>query len=176
MQRLFFMVYKDYFSIIEYYKKVVVPFNPRKYKVKSDKMMVCPLHDDVNPSMGIIKGKDGEELFHCFGCNQWGNIIELNKKVNRRLFKKYLSDEESLKDLCRLFNVSYDEVAETANKEIDEGIQFEMAIQSAKDRFDISDLKDKFIEGKIKGKNVGYFNALIMMMINELKKESNDID
>lgn len=170
------MVYSDYFSIIDYYKKVVIPFNPKKYRVKSDKMMVCPLHDDINPSLGIIKGKDGEELYHCFGCNQWGNIVEFNKKVNRRLYKKNLSDEDSLRDLCRLFNVPFDEVSINENKNIDEGVQFEMAIQSAKDRFDISDLREKFIEGKLSKRGVGYYNALLMMMINELKKESDNID
>lgn len=165
------MKYKDYFPIVEYYKKVVEPTNRSKYRVKSDKMMVCPLHDDVNPSMGIILNSSGDELFHCFGCNQWGNIVDLHKKVSKRLFKRYLSEEETLKDLCRIFNVPYENVQVQENvKEYDDDISKEVAIQKAMNRFDLSDYRRMVLDGKISRKSIGYFNTLTMMMICELKK------
>lgn len=165
------MNYKDYFPIIEYYKKVVMPVN-KKYWVKSDRMMVCPLHDDINPSMGIITGSDGDELYHCFGCNQWGSVVDLHKKVSRKLLKRYFSDEEALKDLCRIFNVPYNlfNVSDDKNSE-DEDIRREIAISSAIDKYDISDFKRMFIEGKLHKKSIGYFNTITMMMVNELKGE-----
>ena len=164
------MVYKDYFSIVDYYKTVVKPINPKKYWIKSDKMMVCPLHDDVNPSMGIILDKDGNELYHCFGCNRWGNIVDLNKRVNRRLLNKYLSEEESLKDLCTKFNVSYDVVSESTDNSTDDiDIKRELAMRDIESSFDISDYKRMYTEGKLKKKKIGYFNTLTMIMINEIK-------
>lgn len=165
------MIYKDYFSILEYYKKVLIPKNPNHYKIKSDKMMVCPLHDDVNPSMGIVVGKDGEELFHCFGCNQWGNIVELNKKVNRRVFKKYLTDKESLQELCNLFNVPFEKVDSEEQTVENDDVRIDMAIDKAIDKYDISDYKRLIVEGKLKKKGISYFNTITMMMINELKND-----
>lgn len=169
------MKYKDYFPIIDYYKKVVKPINSKRFWLKSDKMMVCPLHDDINPSMGIILNSEGDELFHCFGCNQWGNVVDLHKKVSRKLLKRYLSDEETLKDLCRIFNVPYEKVSEIGSKEIeDDDIRQEVAIQSAIDKYDISDFRRMFMEGKLKKKSIGYFNTITMMMVNELKKKGSD--
>ena len=162
------MNYSSYFSMIDYYKKVVVPVNKLRYWVKSDKMMVCPLHDDINPSMGIITDKDGNELFHCFGCNRWGNIVKLHKEVSKRLFKRYLSEEESLKDLCRIFNISYNDVFTETIEVVDDGIRSELALRDALDKFDISDYRIMFIKGKVQKKSVAYFNTLTMMMINEL--------
>ena len=165
------MLYKDYFSIVDYYKAVVKHINPRKYRVKSDKMMVCPLHDDINPSMGVILDKDGNEMYHCFGCNQWGNIIDLHKKVCRKHLGRYLSEEESLKDLCRIFNVSYDLVSESSDTDSEDNVDIkrELAMRNIESSFDVSDYKRMFTEGKIKKKKIGYFNTLTMIMVNEVK-------
>ena len=154
------MNYGEYFPIVEYYRKVVMP-KSKNYWVKSDKKMVCPLHDDVNPSMGIIYNSSGEENYHCFGCNRWGDVVDLHKKVSRRLYKKYLSDEEALKDLCRLFNVPYEKVDINNSKKIeDDDIRRELAIREAQDKYDIADFQRMFTEGKMKKKPVAYFNTI----------------
>lgn len=160
-----------YFPIIDYYKKVVQPVDSGHYRIKSDKMMVCPLHDDVNPSMGVISNSRGEETFHCFGCNRWGTIIDLHKGVSRRLFKRYLSDEEALKDLCRIFKVDYALIAESIEEsEKDEDIRQEVGIREAMERFDIVEYQQLFTEGKLKRKPLAYFNTLTMMMIAQMKE------
>lgn len=102
------LLYSDYFPIVEYYKRVVQPIKPSAYRLKNDKMMVCPLHDDINPSMGVIRNSNGDEIYHCFGCGRWGNVVDLNMRVKRRLMKVRLSEEESVKDLCKIFGVSPD--------------------------------------------------------------------
>lgn len=162
------MNYKEFFPIIDYYKRVVQPLNPSRYRVKSDKMMVCPLHDDINPSMGIIIGKDGSEKYHCFGCNRWGDVVDLHRKVSRNLFRRYLSEEEALKDLCRIFNVPIDKVVVTKETDENADVRTEMAINEAMDRFDIGDFRNMFIDGKLKKKPLGYFNTLMMIMVSEL--------
>lgn len=165
------MDYSDKFPIIDYYKKVVSPVNPRKYWVKNDKMMVCPLHDDINPSMGIIRSKEGKETYHCFGCNSWGNIVDLHRRVSKRLFNKYLSEEAALRDLCRIFGVKYEEVAEECNEEdsFDADIRRDMAMQKAMENFDISDFRDMIRRGKVKKKGVAYFNTIVMFMVDRVK-------
>lgn len=169
------MNYKEYFPIVDYYKKVVMPIS-KKYWVKSDKMMVCPLHDDINPSMGVITSKNGEENFHCFGCNRWGDVVKLHKQVSRRLLRRYYSDEEALKDLCRIFNVPFNEVNTEKEEYIeDEDIRRELALREAMDKFDISDFRRMITEGKIKKKSIGYFNTITMMMVNELKSGDSGV-
>lgn len=165
------MDYSDKFPIIDYYKKVVNPVNPRKYWVKNDKMMVCPLHDDVNPSMGIIRGKDGKETYHCFGCNSWGNVVELHQRVSKRLFGKYITEDGAIRDLCRLFDVDYEEVSVGSDKEdsFDADIRRDNAMQKAMSQFDISDFRNKLLQGKVEKKGVAYFNTLVMIMVDKVK-------
>lgn len=162
--------YKDYFPIVEYYKKVVQPVNPSHYRIKSDKMMVCPLHDDINPSMGVMNSKGDKELFHCFGCNQWGDVVDLHIRVSRKLFKKYLSEEEAIKDLCRIFNVPFEKFEKELNMAtLDADIKQEIALRDNMGKFDISDFREMYIKGKLNKKSVAYFNTITMMMVNELK-------
>lgn len=158
--------------IIDYYKKVVVPVNPKRYWVKNDKMMVCPLHDDVNPSMGIIKGKDGKETFHCFGCNAWGTVVDLHRRVSKRLYNKYLSETDALKDLCRLFDLDYEEESSIEDTStFDEDMRVDYDMRKAMESFDISDFRNMLRQGKVERKGVAYFNTLVMIMINQLKEE-----
>jgi len=165
------MLYRDKFPIIDYYKKVVIPINPKRYWIKSDKMMVCPLHDDINPSMGIMIDSSGNELYHCFGCNRWGSVVDLHKKVTRQLKRRYISDEESLKELCNIFDVSYDSVSIPENNVIEDiDIRRDLAIKEAQGKFDISDFQRMMTDGKIKRKGIAYFNTLVMIMVNEIKR------
>jgi hypothetical protein len=43
-----------------------------KLTIYKDNFIICPFHDDKNPSLGIDFEKN---IFHCFGCGSKGNII-----------------------------------------------------------------------------------------------------
>jgi len=43
--------------------------NPYSYQC------LCPFHEDTNPSMRISQ-KNGKWLWHCFGCNKSGNVLD----------------------------------------------------------------------------------------------------
>ena len=164
------MNYSKYFPVREYYRKYIIPINPNRYRDTSDKM-VCPVHDDHDPSLGIIHSKKDGEICHCFGCNFWGNIVELHQRVNRRLFKKYLSEEEAIKDLCRIFKIDYNTLPkEVSTKDLEKGLRQEIALNEALEGFDIGDFKQMIIEGKRNKKGITYFNTLMMIAINELKE------
>lgn len=164
------MNYNKYFPIDEYYKKIVVPINPNRYRTKSDKMFVCPVHNDHDPSLGIIRSKDGD-ICHCFGCNFWGNVVELHQRVSKRHFKKYLSEEEAVRDLCKIFKVDFEELPkEDLNSNINRGTRQELELEKSMERFDIGDFQRLLYEGKKKKKSIGYFNAVIMTMVDSCKE------
>lgn len=164
------MDYSKYFPILEYYRKFVQPINSSRYKIKNDRMMVCPLHNDHDPSMGIMENGKYGEIFHCFGCGAWGNIIKLHIGVMKRLRGIIFSHDEAIKDLCRIFSIDYDKLPkeEDINVEDKELLQ-EIALEEVIEKFDVSDYRNLFLEGKRKKKNIVYFNTLTMMMISELK-------
>jgi len=165
------MNYNNYFPIVEYYKKVVVPINPDRYKVKSDKMFVCPVHNDHDPSLGLIPSKSGDTC-HCFGCNFWGDVVELHQRVSRRLLKKYLSEDDAIHDLCKIFNVDYKSLPLDSNGGgLDKGLKQEVALNDAMGNFDIGDFKHLVYEGKRQKRPIGYFNALVMTMIDSCREE-----
>lgn len=170
------MNYKRYFPIEEYYKKVIIPLNPKRFHYGSGGKMVCPLHSDHDPSLGVIEKKDSE-VCHCFGCGYWGDVVDLNIDINRRYKGKHLNRKESIDDLCYVFELSRGTVAE---EETDVGDSRSKdtkrldLISSKDENFDISDMRYSFLDGKLKKKGVGYFNALMMSMIYELKKKEDD--
>lgn len=41
----------------------------------------CPFHEERTPSFTIFVGKDGIERFHCFGCNERGDLIDFVKML-----------------------------------------------------------------------------------------------
>lgn len=161
--------YSVYFPLSDYYEKVLIPVNSKFKVVKGDKRICC-VHDDNDPSLGAIK-KKGYEIYHCFGCNFWGNIIDLHKRVSYKYFKKVLTDDEAKRDLCRIFNVNYNtlpkEEVDDLNSIADKDIRKEVAMRRAMEKFDIGDFDRGIIEGKIEGRGIAYFNTLLVRVIAE---------
>lgn len=155
--------YSGYFPMLEYYDKIVAPIS-KKYQIKSNRMRVCPLHDDHDPSLGIIKDEKRGEIYHCFGCNRYGNIVKLHQGVSQRLFNKHLTYTESIKELCNIFSVNYSSLPK--EDEVEEP-NIDLEFKEALNRFDISDFKERIIYGKVNNKPIGYFNTLLAVMINE---------
>ena len=47
-------------------------------KIKNGKAL-CPFHDDKEPSLGF---SDEKNIFHCFGCNAKGDIVEFVRRMD----------------------------------------------------------------------------------------------
>ena len=167
------MNYSEFFSIEDYYTRMVMPSNRRfKKEVSGSKvMMVCPFHNDHDPSLGIIKKKSGEEICHCFGCNYWGDIVKVPQDFVKRYQNRYINPEESLVELCNIFDVDRDSLPVENLKDIEDmGSRQESELLKAMDDFDIGDFKYMITDGKRKKKGVGYYNTLLMVMVAKMKE------
>ena len=167
------MNYSEFFPIEEYYKRVIQP-SSRNYKISysgNRPMMVCPFHNDHDPSLGIIKKKSGEEICHCFGCNYWGDIVKVHQDFNKRIKGRYVKPEDALIELCNIFGVSRDSLpVDDLGSIEDKGSRQEYGLIKAMDSFDIGDFKYMIAEGKRQRKGIGYFNTLLMVMVNQVKE------
>lgn len=172
---ILFMKCNECFPIDVYYRRVVIPLDRKRFRIGSGGKMVCPLHDDHDPSLGVT---DSGKL-HCFGCGYWGNdVVDLHILVMKKYKKIYMSRKEAINDLCRIFGVDKDTVEEAdLDDEKSSDVKRDGMIEDMQYRFDISDFRHLLIEGKLKGRNIGYFNALMMSRIYEIKqskRENND--
>lgn len=75
------------------------------FKVNRSGMIVCPFHNDKNPSMKVDK------RFHCFGCGADGDVIDFTAK----LFG--LGLKEAAMKLADDFSVTYDSRGRASPKE-----------------------------------------------------------
>lgn len=110
-------------TVIDYYNRYIVPFSPKYsygYRGIGSKV-VCPFHDDVAPSMGVLEdSKKGVQIFHCFGCGAKGTVITLHE----RFCKEHKGIElpkhvDYIKSLADMYGVQLSEVQtyEEVNKE-----------------------------------------------------------
>lgn len=66
------------------------------FRVNRTGKIICPFHDDKNPSMKVDK------RFHCFGCGADGDVIDFVSKLYG------ISSLEGAKKLALDFGISYD--------------------------------------------------------------------
>lgn len=164
------MNYSKYFPILDYYDKVVGNIDKR-FKYIKDGRRICPFHGDTDPSLGIPKG-GSEDKMHCFGCNWWGNVVDMHIKVSRMYFNKMLSKDQALYELCQLFGVDYKKLPKDDgskdSKDVENSyIRREMAIQEAMGKYTLADFKEDIMIGKMENKGIRYFNSLLVHILEE---------
>lgn len=113
----------------EYYDKVFgsdIRYNQFLFGNGQSKV-ICPFHDDIAPSLGIVKDKDGVEVFNCFGCGAKGTVVTMHEKTCS--LKNAGGDKIShLRDLASAFGidlkmtVSESEIYSKMSANIDYGV------------------------------------------------------
>lgn len=69
------------------------------------RMAICPLHDDHDPSLGLIKGKHGGLLAHCFGCGWTGSVSAMHRRLMSEELGRSVSEEEACRDICSKWGI-----------------------------------------------------------------------
>lgn len=106
-------------TIERYYSRFVQPLDSDFQKASFEngsKLVLCCFHDDLNPSLGLINHKTlkGVKIYHCFGCNAVGTVVRMHQHIERAYHKRTLTEEESARELCKLFDVPLDTTAALA--------------------------------------------------------------
>lgn len=93
-----------------YYQRFIVPLDKRRYGYHTPSVSgqkgVCPLHDDVKPSLGILNGRDGRERFNCFGCQSFGHVVDLHRKMQSRHYNRNMGNVDAAYDLLSLMGIA----------------------------------------------------------------------
>ena len=71
----------------------------------SRKGIICPFHNDVNPSFKVYsKGN----LLHCFGCGTTLGVVSSLVRVSK-LKGKPMSEDEAINTICELYDIEYED-------------------------------------------------------------------
>lgn len=158
--------------IEEYYLRRVYPLGT-KYQVSVPRtgkgLGLCPLHEDLAPSMGIVQGRDGRERFNCFGCESYGHIVDLHRKVENRHHGRRMSNDQSARELISMWHLDLDMFLEHVldDGELDTDVRGrELRRKRDKEaiyaRYDSTMFRSDLLKALSEGKGTAYYNALLM--------------
>lgn len=77
---------------------------------------ICPLHAETDASFKVFR-KNGLTLFHCFGCDCGGTVVDLFRRIEYQKRGITYSKDDAAKNLLKLYG--FDEDIEEAIKEVD---------------------------------------------------------
>jgi len=94
-------------SLPEHINKVIIPAYPKKYKGDANKdisvsAIICPFHDDTDPSFSYEKRRN---FANCFGCSVGGNVIGIHRAFMSIQLKSKVSYVDALLDLANMYKV-----------------------------------------------------------------------
>lgn len=170
-----------------YYDRFITKLDP-SYAVSvpsrvRNKRGLCPFHDDKAPSLGILLSDDGRERFNCFGCREWGHVVDMHRKVELRYHSRKFSPDDAARDLLRLFDIDEgiftphirDTRAQlTQEEKLSKEARRRIATEEILNRFDVENYRGLVLSGVSTGKGTGYFNSILHRMTSETKDPLED--
>lgn len=131
-------------NIADYYDMYVAPKDERyaEHSLNGENLVVCPLHADVNPSMGLIRHKHikGVQVFHCFGCHASGNIIRFHQRIESQFSHRELSEKDACMELAKMFDIPTEDFDELDDDDFEGNyIRTLKELDSMKNRYSVQD-------------------------------------
>lgn len=134
-------------------------------------MGLCPFHEDSNPSMHVSK-KDDVWLWHCFGCNEGGTIIDYVIKEKGINFKEAIQELTETSPILKIIPrvKPRSSIEETKRKQHLERVAqyyqktFQETPQAIKYLSETRGIKDPHIYEQFR---IGYSNGTIHQMIDK---------
>lgn len=110
-----------------------------KFRLSDRNTAICPVHEDNDPSMGVIKSKKGF-IYHCFGCGSAGTVVELVKRVEFRHFNSRMTERQCAEFLADLFSLDLPAVEDMEPERVGSKLRLRRErIMQASKRYSLSD-------------------------------------
>lgn len=162
-------------TISNYWDVVVCKRQPRysDYRFSAgNSRVVCPFHEDLKPSLGIVKdGETGIEIFNCFGCGVKGTIIGFHKLfAEQYLGERYPNRFGYLQSLAKLYGIELTDTIvevqeETSKFDFSKAPPYTVAIH----RENVETLKERFNQGSLSLNGLKEQLTLITNKVLEVK-------
>lgn len=159
------------FTIERYYDDFIHPLEKKftKYSLRSNRTVICPLHDDNDPSMGTITSKEGQEIFHCFGCSRRGTVVDLHIHIEKKYKSRNIDEKSAVEELAAMFGVDpalLDSLEELTSLDqlMRNKVQRMEAIQGKSKDFNINDYRRGLREHR---GDIRAINGLMVQMLIE---------
>lgn len=166
-------------NIPDYYNLYIAKYDTKysEYKLGTSRLAICPLHNDTDPSFGLINHRFLKEVkvFHCFGCGKSGDIVKLHQLIMSKFEHKELSEDEACRGIAKLFGIPIDDFEDIADD--DYKAQFEASVRRLHNLRDVYTKRD--FENEVTGLlkqgrgtdlNLGKLNSACVRMIATSKK------
>ena len=159
-------------NIPDYYDNYVSKFHKSfsEFKLSANKLVICPLHSDTDPSMGLINHKflRKVKIFHCFGCHASGDLVRLHQRIVHKYENRTISERDSCIELANIFNIPYDEYKEESIEDYEQRyFNTIKRLDSLKNRYTESDFKYDCIKSRQQDRDnvLAYLNSSCVKLI-----------
>ena len=153
-------------SIQELYKLSVSPRASKfsRYDFERSNTVVCPFHDDNDPSFGVIEGKDGVDRYHCFGCRVVGDYIDFYRGIEKIFNSRTITEEQAISEIAKKFDIPLDSLTVSAEEVT---LSREQQLEAFKNKYTIADFERDIRMGLLLGRPTAYYNAKLLELISE---------
>lgn len=153
-------------SIQTLYKNLVSPQAPKfsRYDFERSNTVVCPFHDDNDPSFGVLKGKDGVDRYHCFGCGVVGNYLDFYRGMEKIFNGRTLSEEQAITEIAQRYNIPVEELTVDTEKV---ELTREQQLERFKDMYTVADYERDLRKGLLLEKPLPFYNLNLLKLISE---------
>ncbi len=153
-------------SIQKYYKDFVAPLASKysRYDFDRSNTVVCPFHDDNDPSFGVIRGKDGVDHYHCFGCRVVGDFVDFYRGIQKIFKSRILTEEQAIIEIAKLYDIPLEDL-EVSNEEVT--LNREQLLEKVKSKYTTSDFERDIRTGLLLSRPIAYYNAKLVKLISE---------
>ena len=143
--------------------------------MRNKKLVLCPFHDDTDPSLSYIEGKG---VFNCFAnCGAKGDLIQYHRFTLKIYHSRMLNYDESCEDLARLLGISAADVRERPQTLYEKGVWSQLKrherYDKVRQKYSISNFREE-LGGLRKDFSSGYFDTgtLISLSADAILKMS----
>lgn len=162
-------------SIRKHYKEVVSPVAPKysRYDVERSNTVVCPFHVDNDPSFGVIRGKDGVDHYHCFGCKAYGDFIDFYRGVEKNFRGRSISESQAIEEIITRWGIPKSDL-EISDEVVVLGREQQM--DSIKSIYTIADYERDIRMGLLLNRPIAYYNAKLLEYISDNVSDLGTMD